>query len=95
MGIKEDMQDIKNDMKEVSYIAFEACQARNEAREKRHFIIELVLIILLVVTNGAWLWYESRMEKVTETTTTFEGVEQSSEGDNIIVGGDMYGEAEN
>lgn len=97
MQANEDFNDLKQNMKEISYIAFEACQSRNERRERRHFVIEIILIFFLVFTNAAWLWYESKMDTVTETTEeyTLEGVEQTSENNNYIAGGDIYGETEN
>lgn len=57
----------------------------------------VILIVLLVGTNAGWLWYESTMETVIETTeTTFEDVvQESNEDSNNIVGGDMIGETNN
>lgn len=97
MQANEDFNDLKQNMKEISYIAFEACQSRNEAREKRHFFVEIILILLLVLTNAGWLYYESSTENVTETSESYvvEGVEQNAENSNYIVGGDVVGNTEN
>ena len=67
------------------------------AQIRRLVWIIVLLIILLVGTNAGWLWYESTMETVIETTeTTFEDVVQgSNDGSNNIVGGDMIGETNN
>lgn len=92
MNCKE-CKEKRNELQTVPFVVLEADRSRSERRERRHFIIELVLILLLVATNAAWLWYESQFETVIETTTTFEGVEQEVEGSNYIVGGDMNGEA--
>lgn len=56
----------------------------------------VLLVLLLVGTNAGWLWYESTMETVVETTETiFEDVvQESAEGSNNIVGGDMIGETD-
>ena len=95
MSISDDIKKVDEAIKDVSYVAFEACQSRSEAREKRHFIIELVLILLLVITNASWLWYESQWETIketTETVTTTIDASQDGAGTNIISGGDIeYG----
>ena len=71
-------------------------EQRHERREKRFVWLIALLIVLLVGTNAGWLWYESTMETVVETTETiFEDVvQESAEGSNNIVGGDMIGETD-
>lgn len=59
--------------------------ARGERTEKRLWIIVLILIALLAVTNAAWVYYESQFEEI--VTTTIEA-EQDGEGVNIVSGGD-------
>lgn len=87
------MEEMRNFEAPVPYTVYEAAQARTEAREKRYFAIILVLIVLLVGTNAAWLWYESQFETV--TTETIQEVWQDSEnGENSFIGGDYYGNAE-
>lgn len=54
----------------VSYIVYESATARLDRIIKRLWVIILVLIILLVGSNLAWLYYESQFEQVTETTVT-------------------------
>ena len=74
----------------VPYIVHESALARMERMVKRLWIAVLVLIFLLVGTNGAWLWYESQFEDVV-TTTTIEA-EQDGSGVNIVGAGDVtYG----
>ena len=67
------------------------------AQIRRLVWVIVLLIVLLVGSNVGWLWYESTMETVVETTeTTFEDVvQESNDGSNNIVGGDMIGEADN
>ena len=48
----------------VPYIAHEASMARMERQAKRLWIAVLLLIVMLVATNGAWLWYNSQFETV-------------------------------
>lgn len=86
------MEEMRNFEAPVPYKAFETIQARNKWRETRYIAIILVLIILLVGTNAAWLWYESQFETV--TTTTQEVVQENEGGYNSFIGGDLYGNAE-
>lgn len=71
-------------MQDIPYVVLESEMVRQERIHKRDFIEKLVLIILLVVTNLGWLWYESQWE-YTETT---ERVEQEieAEGDFTVIG---------
>lgn len=55
-----------NDNIVMSRIAFERMQAKDERNDKWRNIIIVLLIVLLVVTNGMWLWYESQYEYVTD-----------------------------
>lgn len=71
----------------VPYIAHEASMARMERQAKRLWISVLLLIVLMVGTNAAWLFYESSFEDVV-TTTTIES-EQDGAGVNVFGGGDV------
>ena len=70
-------------------------EQRHLRREKRFVAIIVLLIILLVGSNIAWLVYENSFEEVTESYT----IEQDAESENnnsIINGGEIVnGEAEN
>lgn len=59
----------------------------------------LVLIVLLVGSNIAWIVYESQFEDVVTTAEEHYDVEQNAEGggdnNSIINGGVVNGEAEN
>ena len=81
----------------VPYVVHESAMARTERHTKALIWVIVLLIVLLVGTNAGWLWYESTMETVIETTeTTFEDVvQESNDGSNNIVGGDMIGETNN
>lgn len=61
--------------------------ARMERTVKRLWITIILLIALLVGSNGAWLWYESQYEQVTQTVT-----QDADNGTNSFVGGDLIGE---
>lgn len=45
---------------DVPYIVHESQIARLERVNKRFFILVICLLVALIVTNGAWLWYESQ-----------------------------------
>ena len=81
----------------VPYVVHESAMARAERHTKALIWVIVLLIVLLVGSNGAWLWYENQFEVVEETITTFEDVvQESAEGSNNIVGGDFVnGEANN
>ena len=72
--------------KDVPYIVHEAELARAERTVKRLWITILLLIVLLVGTNGAWIWYQSQFEY---SQTTQEVTQESNHGDNSFIGGDV------
>ena len=71
--------------REVPYIVHEGDMARMERSNRRLWIIVLVLIVLLVGSNIAWLCYENSMEEVS-TTTVEQEVETEDGGDAIVNG---------
>lgn len=76
----------------VPYIVYEAEQARNERTFKRMWVIVLVLIVLLVGSNIAWLAYEAQFETVENYEETVIDAQQDGAGVNIVGGGDItYG----
>lgn len=89
-NVDDDLNEIKEQMASISLVAYEATEARSERREKRLLFIIALLIVLLVGTNGAWLWYEKSMETVEETTTTETyTIDQGNEnGSNNYIGRD-------
>lgn len=71
----------------VPYIVHESAMARQERTIKRLWILLILVISLLVATNGAWLWWESQWETV--ETTTIEAEQESENGSNYAVSGDF------
>lgn len=61
-------------METIPYVAHEAAMARQERTVKRLFIVVILLIVLLVGSNGLWIWYESQFVDV-ETTVEAEADE--------------------
>ena len=68
----------------VPYIVHEASMARMERQAKRLWITVLALIVILVATNGAWIWYESHFEEV-KAVETYEA--NADNGGNAIANG--------
>lgn len=84
-------QNKKNDS--VPYIVHESIMARMERAQKRLFILCLVIFLLFVGSNCAWLWYESQFKYV-ETTEQQVTQDTGESGNNNFVGGDYIGDTE-
>lgn len=71
--------------KDVPYIVYEGEMARSERRHKRDFIIIIILIVALVLSNAAWIYYESQWETISVT-------QENDDGYNNYIGndGDIY-----
>ena len=64
----------------IPYIVHEGEMARTERTIKRLWILCIVLVFMLVATNGAWLWHESQFEDVVTVA------QENSDGYNNYVG---------
>lgn len=71
------------DEKMIPYFSHEGDMARMERANKRLWIIILVLIVALVGSNGAWIYYENSFEDVVVT-------QDSPDGNNNYIGEDGY-----
>ena len=89
MASCRDCKKEHNASESVPYIVHEASMARMERQAKRLWITVLALIVILVATNGAWIWYESQMETIYQEVT-----QEADTGTNNFVGGDMIGETD-
>ena len=88
---KEKRMVIAQTPKDVPYIAHESAVARLERVIKRLWVLALVLIVLLAASNAAWIYYESQFET---TETTIEAKQETTDGNNYAVGGDLIGNAD-
>ena len=72
----------------VPYIVHESAMARQERTIKRLWILLLVMVVLLIGTNGIWIYYESQFEDI-----SIEQEVDTGDGDAFVVGnGDLnYG----
>lgn len=71
----------------VPYIVYESAQARAERTIKRLIAVIVLLIVLLTVTNGIWIWYESQFEDVITTETVTQSAEAEDDGTAIVHNG--------
>lgn len=67
----------------IPYYAHEGILARMERTIKRLWVLCIILIALLAITNGAWIWYESQFSDETLTVT-----QDTSDGINNYIGND-------
>ena len=95
--MNQEIEEIKDKIKDISFAAYEVMSYSNERREKRYIFVIVLLILLLVGTNAGWLIYESQFEVVEETTTETYTIDQNAETGNnnsVINGGEVInGEA--
>lgn len=68
----------------ISYIAFEAVCSRFERMNKRLWIMCIILAIMLITTNIAWIHYVQQFEAVTTTIETTQDLDATDGGDAII-----------
>ena len=72
--LKEEIEELKGSVKDMEKQVHEqslALEMLSELKKssKRWFVISIVLLIALVISNVGWLIYESQWEEVTETQT--------------------------
>ena len=85
------------DHKDIPYVAFESICARFERTIRRLWVLVIILTVLFVGTNCAWLWFEAQFETVENTTTEVSQDVDTEDGENVIVNGTgevNYGESE-
>lgn len=79
--------------KDVPYIVYEDTATRLERTIERLWILAIILVALLIGTNGAWLYYEHQFE---DTVITQEVKQDSGDGgmntySGNVIGGDYNG----
>ena len=83
-----DCKSCKGNREQIPYIVHEGAMSRMERVNKRLIAIIVLLIVLLVSSNIAWMVYESQFEMC----NVEQDVDQENEqGNNIFVGGDLKG----
>ncbi len=76
-------------MEERNFLAWhEGDMARMERANKRLWVVIIILIVALIGSNAAWIYYESQFEEI---STQIEAEQETDDGgDNYVVGGDFY-----
>ena len=90
---KEKRGVISQTPKDVPYIIHEGALARLERVIKRMWVLVILLIILIVATNGAWIWWEPQYQTIEATIT-----QENADGYNNYIGDDgdiVNGNADN
>ena len=78
----------KKEVATISYPAHESSQARLERINKRWFIFSIIILVLFVLTNLAWIIYDKQFE----TVRIEQDVQQDADsGSNSFIGGDYNG----
>lgn len=72
--------------KDISFVAFESVCSRFERTIKRLWILVIILTVLLVGTNCAWLYYESQFPSVEPSTESYEA--DATDGGVAIANGE-------
>ena len=72
--LKEEIEELKGSVENMEKQVHEQSLALEMLAElkkssKRWFVISIILLVALVVSNIGWLIYESQWEEVTETQT--------------------------
>ena len=72
--LKEEIEELKGSVENMEKQVHEqslALEMLSELKKttKRWFVISIILLVALVVSNIGWLIYESQWEEVTETQT--------------------------
>ncbi len=81
-----------NDNIVMSRIAFERMQSKDERNDRWRNIIIIILIALLAITNGMWLYAWNQYDYYSEDIT----VDSDDDGNANYIGnnGDIHNEAE-
>lgn len=69
----------------IPYFTHEADMARSERNSKRQWIAIIVLIISLLVSNVAWIIYESQFVTVSDSEEYNVSQNADNEGQNLIL----------
>lgn len=75
---------------EVPYFVHEGAMARQERTIKRLWILCIIIFLAFVLSNAAWIYYESQWAVIETTQSVNQEIETG--GDSSITGiGDIYG----
>lgn len=75
------MDDTK--INDVPYLVHEGAMVRLERMNRRLWISTIILVALLFISNGLWIYYQSQYESVSTTIT-----QDNLDGINNYIGND-------
>ena len=79
---------MSEDKNSVPFIAFEGEMTRMERIIKRLWIALLVVIVLFVASNAAWVYYETQFEDIVVTQENADGINNYIGNDGVINNGE-------
>lgn len=88
-------EEQKNEQKDVPYIVHKEMLDMQERHVRRLVYTIVFTIILLVLTNSAWLWFFNQFTISTESSVTVDGREGAANyinGNGDITNGERSGE---
>ena len=85
--LKEEIEELKGSVKDMEKQVHDqslALEMLSELKKssKRWFVISIVLLVALVISNVGWLIYESQWEETTETQT-IEQYQEDTDNSNM------------
>lgn len=86
-----------NEIKDVPYIVHESDMARQERTIKRLWVICIMLLLALLITNACWIYYESQWMEVgsTELMQDINAVADGNGNVNLDSVGNYYEQSNN
>ena len=81
--LKEEIEDLKGSVKDMEKQVHEqslALEMLSELKKSsiRWFVISIVLLIALVISNVGWLIYESQFETIVDTEQTIDDINNTN-----------------
>ena len=85
--LKEEIEELKGSVENMEKQVHDqslALEMLSELKKssKRWFVVSIILLIALVISNVGWLIYESQWEEVTETQTV-EQYQEDTDNSNV------------
>ena len=81
--LKEEIEELKGSVKDMEKQVHDqslALEMLSELKKssKRWFVISIVLLIALVISNVGWLIYESQLETIVDTEQTIDDINNTN-----------------
>lgn len=73
-------------MDQIPFVVHEADMTRMERTNRRMWILSIILIALLFVTNAGWIYYESQFEVVESSSQEVQQEIDTGNGDATVIG---------